>query len=208
MSKPNVQLVLATVSINSAIRTYTSNMPTEPSADYDDEKGFINRWRTVSVFKQVNFRQVLGGMFRTNQKYILRLERITFGLTSNLNVYATNEHNRACNIFMSGLPLASSWMNGRQCNDLLLGTVRVPSGAQVYTFYFPERDFTFELTGSNAQCRTDLRFVLRDTLLGSVEPVPVSCTTAIGNQTYQFSIKFLLSIQCIQWFWLHSILRS
>lgn len=189
MSKPNVQLVLGTASINPTIRTYTAGAPTEPTADYEDERGFINRWRTVSVFKQINFRQVLGSLFQPDRKYILRLESITFGLNSTLNVYANNEHNRAMNIFMSGLPLTKSWMNGRASNEILLGTVRVPSGGQVYTFYFPERDFTFELTSNLSQCITDLRFELRDTLTDQGEPAPVNYTTAIGNQTYQFSIR-------------------
>ena len=189
MTKPKVQLVLRSADINPDIKTYTANAPTEPTGDYTSSNGsFINRLRTKMIFNDINLRSVLGSIYEYPAKYNLKLESITFHLSSNLNLFTTVENERCWNIFLTGFPFLKSWNNGSVMNEILLASVRVPTGGQQYTFTFNNsNEYTFEILEGQYNNLRPIEIQIRDTLTNTLEP-NATYTVAIPNSQYVFSI--------------------
>lgn len=190
MTKPKVQLVLRSADINPTIRTYTNNAPTEPTGDYTNPitGSYINRFRTNMTFKGINIRSILGSIYERNASYMLKLESINFHLTSNLTTFTSLEQERCWNIFLTGLPFLKSWNNSSAMNEILLASVRVPSGGQSYTFTFNNsNEFTFEILEGQYNELTYIQIQLRDQLTNTVEP-NTNYAVAVPNSQYIFSI--------------------
>lgn len=89
---------------------------------------------------------------------------------------------------MSGLPFIRSWNNGSVMNDVLIASVRVPTGAQAYTYTFNNtNEFTFEVLEGEYNKVFPIEIQLRDQLTNKVEPTN-TLTVAIPNSQYVFSI--------------------
>lgn len=192
MPNPKVQFVLRSADINPNTKTYgvapNQNNPVEPTADYEDAKGFINRFRTRMIFKDINLRAVLNDIYEKNSKYMIKLESINFHLSSNLSIFTNIEQERCWNIFMKGLPFVKSWNNGKVMNEVLLASVRVPNGGQSYTFYFHNsNEFTFEVLENQYNNFLNIEIQLRDQLTDTLEPNN-TYTVAVPNSQYVFSI--------------------
>lgn len=190
MTKPKVQLVLRSADINPTIRTYTGNAPTEPTGEYTNPitGSYINRFRTRMIFNDINLRSVLGSIYEYPAKYNLKLESINFHLSSNLTLYTAVEQERCFNIFLTGLPFLKSWNNGASMNEILLASVRVPSGGQAYTFtYNNSNEYTFEILEGQYNNTRPIEIQLRDQLTNTIEP-NTTYTVAVPNSQYVFSI--------------------
>lgn len=190
MTKPKVQLVLRSADIDTRIRKYTNNAPTEPTTDYTDNitGNYINRWRTQMIFNNINIKSILGSLYAKPARYMLKLESITFHLTSNLGLFTTLEQERCWNIFLKGLPFIKSWNNGSSMNEVLLASVRVPSGGMVYTFTFNNsNEYTFEILEAQYNDIVQIEIQLRDQLTNTIEP-NTTYTVAVPNSQYVFSI--------------------
>ncbi len=190
MTKPKVQLVLRSADINPTIRTYTGNAPTEPTGEYTNPitGSYINRWRTHMIFNDINLRSVLGSIYEYPARYMLKLESINFHLSSNLTTFTSLEQERCWNIFLTGLPFLKGWNNGSAMNEILLASVRVPSGGQAYTFTFNNsNEFTFEILEGQYNNIRQIEIQLRDQLTNTIEP-NTNYTVAVPNSQYIFSI--------------------
>lgn len=191
MTRPKVQLVLKSADINKTIQSYTAGGgPTEPTdATYTNSNGdYINKNRTDMKFNNMNLRSILSPIFERGCKYMLRLESITFHLSSNLTYFSTFENDRCYNIYMSGFPFMKSWNNGSMNNSILLASIRVPSGAQAYTYTFNnDNEFTFEILETQNNYIFPITIQLRDQLTNLIEPSS-NLTVAIPNSQYVFSI--------------------
>lgn len=190
MTKPKVQLVLRSADIDTRIRNYTGNAPTEPTEEYTNPTtgSYINRWRTRMIFNDINLRSVLGSIYEYPAKYMLKLESINFHLSSNLGLFTTLEQERCFNIFLTGLPFLKGWNNGSAMNEILLASVRVPSGGQAYTFtYNNSNEYTFEILEGQYNNTRPIEIQLRDQLTNTVEP-NTNYTVAVPNSQYVFSI--------------------
>ena len=190
MTKPKVQLVSRSADINPEIKSYNANgQPLEPTIDYTNSNGdFISRYRTRMIFNRINFRALLGSIYQRDSKYMLKLESITFHLSSNLSLFSSYENDRCYNIYMSGFPFIKSWSNGAVNNSVLLASVRVPTGAQAYTYTFNNsNEFTFEVLEGEHNNIFPIEIQLRDQLTNILEPTN-NLTVAIPNSQYVFSI--------------------
>lgn len=190
MTSPKVQLVLRSADINPTIRNYSNNAPIEPTADYTDPTtgDYINRYRTRMIFNNINLRSILGSLYARPAKYMLKLESITFHLTSNLGLFTTLEQERCFNIFLKGFPFLKNWSNGSVMNEVLLASVRVPSGGMAYTFTFNNsNEYTFEILEGRYNDIEQIEIQLRDQLTNTIEP-NTTYTVAIPNSQYVFSI--------------------
>jgi hypothetical protein len=190
MSSPRVQLVLRSADINPTIQSYVGNAPAEPTGDYTDPTtgSFINRLRTRMVFNNVNLRSVLGSIYDYPARYNLKLESITFHLTSNLSTFTNLEQERCWNIFLTGFPFLKGWNNGSVTNEVLLASVRVPSGALAYTFQFNNsNEYTFEILENQYNNFRPIEIQLRDQLTNTLEP-NTTLAVAVPNSQYVFSI--------------------
>jgi hypothetical protein len=190
MFSPRVQLVLRSADINPAIRAYNNNAPTEPTGDYTDPQtnNFINRRRTRMVFNNISLRSVLGSLYENPARYNLKLESITFHLTSNLGLFTTLEQERCWNIYLKGFPFLRAWNNGAVVNEILLASVRVPTGALSYTFTFSNsNEYTFEILSNEFDNYMPIEIQIRDQLTNTVEP-NTNYAVSIPNSQYVFSI--------------------
>lgn len=185
-----VQLILRSADINNlGYNGVAPFAPVERNADFTSTTGSINRWQSNMTWNNINLRSVLGSLYKEGAKYNLKLESITFSLTSNLSVYTTAENNRAFNVFISGFPFMSSYSSNRNLvNEGLLSSVRVPSGAQHYIFNYNNNELTFDLARLNGQNSVDINIQFRDLLLNSTEPIGATNTHAFPNSQFVFSI--------------------
>lgn len=185
-----VQLILRSADINNLGYSGTAPFaPVERNADFSDSTGSINRWQSQMTWNNINLRSVLGSLYKEGAKYNLKLESITFSLTSNLALCTTSENNRAFNVFISGFPFMSSYSSNRNLvNEGLLSSVRVPSGAQHYIFNYNNNELTFDLARLNGQNSVDITIQFRDLLLNSTEPIGALNTHAFPNSQFVFSI--------------------
>jgi len=188
--RPVVQLVLRGSDINPNIKSYTNNYPTEPTADYTAANGsFVNRWRTRKIFAGINWRSVLGELYEDGATYEMQLVNIVSGLTSTGGVYTTLENNRLFNVFMKGINGMRSWKNGMQSDEVLLSTIRIPSGGIGLIHQTPNTAFTFHFPKGQQNPTSNIEIQLRDFLLDQLEPVPSTFTTAPPNLQFTFNIR-------------------
>lgn len=190
MTKQKVQLILRSTDISNLGYSGTSPFaPVERTADFSGSTGSINRWQSDMTWNNINLRSALGSLYKEGGKYNLKLESITFSLTSNLSVFTSAENNRAFNIFISGLPFMNSYNSNRNLvNEGLLSSVRVPSGAQHYIFNYNNNELTFDLARFNGLNNVDINIQFRDLLLNSTEPIGANNTVAFPNSQFVFSI--------------------
>ena len=187
---PKVQLVLRSADINPAIRTYTGNAPSEPLGGFTADNGsYINRFRTDMMFAQIPLRTVLGQLYEEGAKYMLKLESISFHLSSNLSIFTGLEQERSWNVYLSGMPFMRSWNNGAVTDEVLLTSLRVPSGGATNNFYFSggSHEFTFDMEQLRYSDFVNLRIQLRDQLTNTIEPNS-NYIVAVPNSQYVFSI--------------------
>lgn len=191
MSKSKVQLILRSADIYQNI-AYVNNLPPEPTTDYTNPTtgNYINRWQTQMKFKNINLRTILGKTFKYGKTYNLKINAITFCVNSNLGNFTTVENDRTFNIFMKGLPFIQTYSTKKgTVQEGLIGTVRIPSGAQSYTFTFTNPNIlSFRLTESNGVETPHITIEYRDLLTDLNEP-SVNLTTAIPHAQFVFSIE-------------------
>jgi len=186
MSKPRSQFILRSADISSL--GYTGNAPTERAADFTGSTGFINRWQTNMRWDNINLRSILGDIYENGGKYIMKLESITFGLTSNLSTFTTVQNDKTFNIFMSGLPFIKSYSSSRALNnEILLTPVYVPHGFTSQIFTYNNNLFTFQLTNGFGVENVSISINYRDLLSNTIEPSQ-NLTVAIPHIQLIFSI--------------------
>lgn len=189
-SKKKVQLLLRSSDISflgyGAVAPFA---PTERTSDFTGTTGSINRWQSNMIWNNINLRSLLGDIYDPNGTYNLKLESVTFSLTSNLSIYTTAENNRAFNIFLSGIPFLNSYSSSSNLqNEALLCSARVPSGAQHYIFNYNNNEFSFKLQNGNGINNININIQFRDLLLNSTEPIGALNTHAYPHSQYIFSI--------------------
>ena len=188
MSK-KVQLILRSADISFlGYATSSPFAPIERTTDYTGSNGSINRWQSNMTWNNINLRSLLGDLFDPNGTYNLKLESVTFSLSSNLSIFTTSENNRAFNIFLSGLPFLNSYSSSGLQNEALICSCRVPSGAQNYIFNYTNNEVTFTLQNINGINNVNLNIQFRDLLLNSTEPIGASNTHSYPNLQLVFSI--------------------
>lgn len=190
MTRKKVQLILRSNDISNLGYSGTSPFaPVERTQDFTGTTGSINRWQSQMTWNNINLRSLLGSLYEDGASYNLKLENVTYSLTSNLSVFTTAENNRAFNVFISGLPFMSSYSASNNLqNEGLLCAVRVPSGAQHYMFNYNNNELTFDLAKMNNQNNINITITYRDLLLNSAEPVGATNTVAFPNVQFVFSI--------------------
>lgn len=182
---PKVQLVLRSASIftlTSGGNTYSTTSPFAPferTIDQTTSVGFLNRWQSSMRWDNINFSELLGHHYEQNGLYCLKLESVTFGLTSNLTTYSASENNRNFNIFIGGL----GFINGKTEN--LLCSVRVPNGSQAYIFNYSKNELYFHLDSE----LKNITIQYKDFLLDSNEPVGSTNTVAYPHVQFVFSLS-------------------
>jgi hypothetical protein len=190
-TKSKVQFILRSADIYPNI-TYVNNLPPEPTIDYTDSTtlNFINRWQTKMIFKNINLRTILGKSFKYGKTYNLKINAITFCINSNLGNFTLVENDRTFNIFLKGLPFIQTFSTkSGTINEGLIATVRIPSGAQSYTFSFSNPNIlSFTLTEGIGVERTDITIEYRDLLTGLNEP-STNLTTALPHAQFVFTIE-------------------
>jgi hypothetical protein len=188
--KQKVQLILRSQDINNLGYNGSSPFnPIERTADFNGIGGSINRWQSQMTWNNINLRSVLGSLYKEGGKYNLKLESVTFSLTSNLATYTAVENNRAFNIFISGLPFMTSYSSsGQTVNEGLLCPVRVSSGSQHVIFNYSNNELTFDLFRLNGMNNVNISITFRDLLLNSTEPIGGLNTHAYPNAQFVFSI--------------------
>ena len=173
-----VQFVLRSADINIA-RGPSDNIyatsspfgPIERTSDFNGSTGFINRWQSSMRFNNINLRAILGDLYDPKASYNLKLESITFGITSNLNVYSTTQNDCGFNIFMRGLPFASSYSsNLALTNEPLLASVRLPHGSNQFIYTYNNNEISFDLTKNNGCEIVNISIEYRDLLTNLIEP--------------------------------------
>jgi hypothetical protein len=182
-----VQLILRSADIsNLGYSGTTPFAPVERTADFTGTTGSINRWQSNMTWNNINLRSVLGNLYEDGASYNLKLENITYSLTSNLSTYTAVENNRGWNIFISGLPFMNSYSSGGNLqNEGLLASVRVPSGAQHYMFNYNNNELTFDLARLNNQNNVNITVTYRDLLLNTAEPIGGG-TNSVSYPNVQF----------------------
>lgn len=190
MTRKKVQLVLRTTDIsNLGYGGVAPFAPVERTQDFTGATGSINRWQSSMTWPNINLRSLLGNLYEEGASYNLKLESVTFSLTSNLSIYTTAENNRAFNIFVSGFPFLNSYSaSGNLRNEGLICSCRVPSGAQHYMFNYNNNELTFDLAKMNGLNNIDISIQYRDLLLNSTEPIGALNTHAYPNAQFVFSI--------------------
>jgi hypothetical protein len=187
MSRERVQLILRSASISNL--GYTNNAPVERTADFDDARGYISQRQSRMIWKNINLRALLQPIWRQGAKYILKLESVTFGLSSNLGIFTSVENDKAFNVFLSGFPFLKSYDSSQRTNnEALLCTVRVPHGGQCHVFtYANSNELTFTLTDHTSVEMADIQIQFRDLLANTNEP---STTMTVGypHSQYVFSV--------------------
>lgn len=187
--KRKVQLVLRSADIfNAGYNNASPYGPIEPTQDNYTTTGYINRWNSSMTWYNINIRSILGDLYKHDGVYMLKLESITFGLTSVLTVYTNVENNRAFNIIMSGLPFMSSYSSNYSKNEALIASVRVPNGSQAYIFNYSNNETSFKLQELNGINSVNIHLEFRDLLLNTTEPTPFNDTYAYPHSQYVFSI--------------------
>jgi hypothetical protein len=189
MSK-KVQFILRSSDINNLGYSSTSPFaPIERTSDFIGLNGRINRWQSNITWNNINLRGLLGDLYDVNASYNLKLESITFGLTSNLSFYSTVENNKSFNIFMSGLPFQRSYSSSLQLyNENMIASVRLPNGTQSYIYNYSNNETTFDLSNNNHIENVNINIQFRDLLLNSTEPIGGTNTHAYPNSQFVFSI--------------------
>ena len=189
MSK-KVQFILRSGDINNLGYSSTSpNGPVERTSDFIGSNGSINRWQSNMTWNNINLRGLLGDLYDVNASYNLKLENITFSLTSNLSFYSTTENNKSFNIFMSGLPFQRSYSSSLQLyNENMIASVRLPNGTQSYIYNYSNNETTFDLSNNNHIENVNINIQFRDLLLNSTEPIGGTNTHAYPNSQFVFSI--------------------
>ena len=195
MTKQKVQLVLRSSDINiqkdangNAYNTVTPFGPIERIGDYNSQNGFINVRQSSMTWNNINLRSVLGNLYNSKATYILKLESICFGLTSNVNTYTTRQSDCSFNIMLKGLPFMNSYSSNLSLsNEVLLASVRVPHGSNQFIYNYNNNETAFNLTNSigNETCNISIQY--RDLLTNALEP-------SVGQLIAYPHVQFVFSI--------------
>lgn len=171
MTKQKLQLVLRSSDISNLGYGGNPFAPVERTADFISEKGFINRYQTKFIWNNVNLRSILGNLYKPSGKYNLKLENITFGLTSNLGGYTALQNDLGFNILISGLPgLEGYSIIDNKTSSAILSSVRVPNGANQTIYNYSNNELTFQLSNSNNIENCSITIEYRDLLTNALEP--------------------------------------
>ncbi len=193
--KHKVQFVLKSSDINiqrdangNAYNTNSPFGPIERNADFNGPSGYINRWQSSMTWNNINLRAILGEIYDTKATYNIKLESITFGITSNVNIYSTRQSDCAFNIFINGLPFMSSYSsNLALVNEGLLCSVRLPHGANQFVYTYNSNELSFNLTNTNGTEIVNISINYRDLLTNQLEPSS-SALVAYPHVQFVFSI--------------------
>ncbi len=182
---PKIQFLLRTADIflllsaGNAYSTTTPFAPIERTVDQTTAVGFSNRWQSSFRWDNVDFNSVLGEIYKKHQLYCLKLESVTFGVSSNASIFTATENNRFFNIFISGLNFYND------ATEALLCSVRVPHGAQAHIFNYFNNELYFYMDNPTPQ----ISIQYRDFLLNIAEPVGATNTHAFPHAQFVFSIS-------------------
>jgi hypothetical protein len=185
MDNNKVQLVLKSANIfvqSSGGLLYSSTSPFAPferTGDVTNGVGFINRWQSKMTWNNVDIETLLGHMYEKNNLYSLKLNSVTFGITSNLSTFTSAENNRFFNVFITGLTFSN------EKTEHLLCTVRVPSGAQAYIFNYFDNEALFYAD----EPLKNITIEYRDFLIDTNEPIGASNTHAFPHAQFVFTLS-------------------
>lgn len=189
------QLVLKSADINESIKGYQPVAGSPPIANADNytspDGSFINEARNRMIFSNINLRSILGPIYEPDSYYNMQLKNIVFHLSENLSVFAGFEHRRNFNIYLSFEPniLLKAWSNGSVKSEILIASVRVPSGGVCQYFnYYNDNEITFYLPNGlyNAD-NIKIEIQIRDQVTDQILPRS-SFSVPIPNSQYTFSI--------------------
>jgi hypothetical protein len=181
------QLVLKTSDLsNLGYTTVANTAPTERTADYNGTNGYVNRRQSVMTWKNINLRDILGELYETDTNYDLELVNITFFVTSNLSTFSPNESDRALNIYLSGPPNIISYSSIGMNQEVLLTSLRLPTGNYTNTYNFSNNISSFKIN-TNQFC--DFTITYRNLLNNNIQPQSTGATIDYPYAQFTFNIS-------------------
>lgn len=93
----------------------------------------MSNFNTNFYFNNINMRNLLGNMYYRYDKFILRLDYISFGINS-IGDYAITQEDETVNINISGLPFLNSTYNfktGNNTNTVLMTALKFQNNAGI-----------------------------------------------------------------------------
>lgn len=167
------------------------NYPSERINTYEDGNYSINVSQSYMTFKNVNLnlRSLLMNSQKANKYYKMRVNSITFGLTSGGQVLTSDERDRTFNIQIEGLNFMSSQQNGSYySNKCIIASIRIASGGVISYFSYVNRDFSFMISETETNYKPNISIVYTDLETGQIKP---SGTLNCPYPNIQISLSFM-----------------
>jgi hypothetical protein len=188
--KKKAQLILKSADIsNLGYQNAGANYaPVERGADYYDVNGSIDTKQTSMTWNHLNLRSLLGGLYKDGAIYNIKLEKIVFGLTSNLGAFSAVENNKTFNIYLQGLPFVKSYSSNKVLsNQVLLSTVTLDSCAHATILTYDDIEFSFQLNQNVSVEDCNITVFYTD-LLNNISQPSLALTLGMPHIQLSFSI--------------------